>query len=263
MLVKSIVEPREGSPNPAELRRLDFADLTDALEHGWSDFLAFPSFGIVVAVIYPIVGLLTARVLHGYSILPFLFPIAGGFALLGPFATLIFYDISRRRDLGEPASNISVYDLTKSPSRRSVAMLGGVLAVLFLIWLGVAQAIYNHFYGFAPVASMSDFVMQVVTTSKGLTFFFSMCGTGFLLALISFCISVVSFPLLLERNASATDAMLTSFRVIAKSPLVLLGWGFMIAILLLAGSVPAFLGLAVVVPVLGHATWHLYRRAVP
>ena len=109
---------------------------------------------------------------------------------------------------------------------------------------------------------MCDFVMQVATTSKGRTFLLAMCGTGFAFAVVSFCISVVSFPLLLDRKASATDAMLTSFRVIAKSPLTLSVWGCIVAGLLLAGTVPAFLGLAVVVPVLGHATWHLYRRAV-
>ena len=109
---------------------------------------------------------------------------------------------------------------------------------------------------------MCDFVMQVATTSKGRTFLLAMCGTGFAFAVVSFCISVVSFPLLLDRKASATDAMLTSFRVIAKSPLTLSVWGCIVAGLLLASTLPAFLGLAVVVPVLGHATWHLYRRAV-
>jgi uncharacterized membrane protein len=263
MLMKSVIEPREGPPDPARLRRLEFHDLRDALQQGWADFVSFPSFAVLIAVIYPILGLIIARVLHGYSFLPLLFPIAAGFALLGPFAAVVFYDLSRRRALGQSADDFSIRDVASSPSRTGIAALGGVLALLFLIWLGAAQGIYNSFYGFAPVSSMGDFVAQVATTSRGITFLILMCGTGFVFALVSFCISVVSFPMLLDRKASATDAMLTSYRVIVKSPIVLLGWGGIVAVLLIAGSIPAFLGLAIAVPVLGHATWHLYRRAVP
>ena len=259
---KSNLESGQGPLEPMELRRLELPDLCYILKLGWDDFLAYPSFAVMIALIYPIVGLLMARVLHGYSFLPLLFPISAGFALLGPFAAVTFYDISRRRELGDATGQFSISGVTQSPSGKSIAMLGGVLAVLFFVWLGTAQAIYNFFYGFAPVSSMCDFVMQVATTSKGRTFLLAMCGMGFAFALVSFCISVVSFPLLLDRRASATDAMLTSFRVIAKSPLTLSVWGCIVAGLLLAGTVPAFLGLAVVVPVLGHATWHLYRRAV-
>ncbi|HEX4786594.1 MAG TPA: DUF2189 domain-containing protein [Candidatus Sulfotelmatobacter sp.] len=256
--MKRIVEPGEGPPDPALLRRLEFRDLGDALNRGWDDFVSFPTFSIMIALIYPIVGLLLARVLHGYSFLPLLFPIAAGFTLLGPFAAVIFYDFSRRRALGQSSDEFSPWEMTSSPSRTGIVVLGSLLALLFLVWLAASQTIYNSFYGFAPVSSMVDFIAQVATTSRGRTFLILICGTGFI-----FCISVVSFPMLLDRKASATDAMLTSYRVIAKSPMVLLGWGCTVALLLLAGSVPAFLGLAIAVPVLGHATWHLYRRAVP
>lgn len=262
VLEKSNLVSGQGPLEPVELRRLELRDLGYVLKLGWDDFLAYPSFAVMIALIYPIIGLLIARVLHGYSFLPLLFPISAGFALLGPFAAVTFYNISHRRERGEAPCQFSISGVTRSQSGKSIAMLGGGLAILFVVWLGTAQAIYNSFYGFAPVSSMSDFVTQVATTSEGRAFLIAMCGTGFVFALVSFCVSVVSFPLLLDRKASATDAILTSFRVIARSPLTLIVWGCIVAGLLLAGSVPAFLGLAVVVPWLGHATWHLYRRAV-
>jgi uncharacterized membrane protein len=224
--------------------------------------MAYPTHAVMLAIIYPIVGLLLGRVLHGYSFLPLLFPLAAGFALIGPFAAIAFYDLSRQRERGNIPSVAAAMDTIRSSSSIAVELLGAMLAALFLIWVATAQSIYNAFFGFAPVISMPGFFRHLIGTRDGLTFLLEWCGAGLGFAIVALSISVVSFPTLIDRRASATDAVLTSLRVIARNPLSMALWGLIVAGMLMVAIIPAFLGLAIVVPVLGHATWHLYRRAV-
>jgi len=140
--------------------------------------------------------------------------------------------------------------------------LGVLLLALFVVWVAVAQAIYVATFGYEPAADIPDFAGKVLTTSQGWTLIVAGCGIGFLFALLALCISVVAFPMMLDRHASVADAMLTSMRVVAKNPMTMAAWGLIVALLLLAGSIPFFLGLAIVMPLLGHATWHLYRKVV-
>jgi uncharacterized membrane protein len=240
--------------------KLKLSDLVGSLRSGWEDFAAYPSHAVMLAIIYPIVGLLIARVLHGYSFLPLLFPFAAGFALLGPFAAIIFYDISRRRERGAAPSVAAVRDIIRSPSSGAIMVLGTMLAVLFVIWVATAQFTYNATFGFTPVFSMPRFLQNVTGTVDGRKFLLEWSAAGMGFAVVAYSISVISFPFLIDRNASATDAILTSLRAIARNPLVMTLWGLIVASLLVLASIPVFLGLAVVVPVLGHATWHLYRR---
>jgi uncharacterized membrane protein len=251
-------------PNvPASLtsvRKLKLSDLAGSLRSGWEDFAAYPSHAVMLAIIYPIVGLLIARVLHGYSFLPLLFPFTAGFALLGPFVAILFYDISRQRERGAAASVAGVRDILRSPSSGAIVALGAMLAVLFVIWVATAQSIYNATFGFTPVFSMPRFLQNVTGTVEGQKFLLEWFATGTGFAVVAYSISVISFPFLIDRNGSAADAILASLRAIARNPLVMALWGSIVAGLLVLASIPAFLGLAVVVPVLGHATWHLYRR---
>lgn len=249
----------DATPN---IRHLTTADLRYALRRGWDDFKAMPSHAIVLCIIYPVLGVALARAVLGYSVLPLLFPLAAGFALIGPFAALGLYELSRRRESGE---NPSVWDATsvlRSPSFGAMLGLGVLLLTLFVIWLAAAQAIYIATFGYAPAATIPDFIGRVLTTPEGIRLIAIGCGVGFLFAVAALCISMVAFPLMLERHAGITDAMLTSLRVVVKNPLIAAEWGLIVAVLLVLGSLPAFVGLAVVLPVLGHATWHLYRRAV-
>ena len=244
------------------IRTIRLSDLHQALKLGWEDFKAVPSHAIILCVIYPVLGLLLARAAFGYAVIPLLFPLAAGFALLGPFAALGLYELSRRRESGEEPSAWDALDVLRSPSFGAMLGLGTLLLALFVTWVAAAQTIYVAVFGYGGATSASDFVTRVLTTSQGWWLIIVGCGVGFLFALVALCVSVVSFPMMLDRHASAGQAMVTSLRVAAKNPVTIAAWGLIVAALLVVGSLPLFLGLAVVIPLLGHATWHLYRAAV-
>jgi uncharacterized membrane protein len=256
-----LAQPARNSAGPI-IRRIGLSDLHDALRLGWEDFKEVPSHAIILCVIYPILGLALARAVLGYSVLPLLFPLAAGFALLGPFAALGLYELSRRRELGEQASAWDALDVFSSPSFGAMLGLGTLLLALFVTWIAVAQAIYVATFGYEGVAGVSDFVGRVLTTPQGWWLIVIGCGVGFLFALLALCVSVVSFPLMLDRHATTGEAMVTSLRVVAANPVAMAAWGLIVAALLVAGSIPFFLGLAIVIPLLGHATWHLYRKVI-
>src|SRR3954447_25277431 len=260
--VTPVAHPEQDSGAAPIVRRVELSDLNDALRRGWDDFKAVPSHAIILCVIYPVLGLVLARTVLGYSVLPLLFPLAAGFALLGPFAALGLYELSYRRERGEEASAWHATEVLRSPSFGAMLGLGTLLLALFVIWVATAQAIYVATFGYEAAAGIPDFVRRVLTTSQGWWLIVVGCGAGFLFALVALCISVVSFPLMLDRHASAADAMVTSLQAVAKNPVPMLAWGLIVAVLLVIGSLPFFLGLAIVVPLLGHATWHLYRKVI-
>jgi uncharacterized membrane protein len=252
---------QDTAPGPI-IRTIGLSDLHRALRLGWEDFKAVPSHAIILCVIYPVLGLMLARAVFGYSVLPLLFPIAAGFALIGPFAALGLYELSRRRERGEEPSAWDALDVLRSPSFGAMLGLGTLLLALFVTWVATAQAIYVAVFGYGGATSFSEFIHRVLTTPQGWWLIVVGCGVGFLFALVALCIAVVSFPLMLDRNAGALEAMATSLRVVGRNPLTMAAWGLIVAGLLVVGSVPLFLGLTVVIPLLGHATWHLYREAV-
>jgi uncharacterized membrane protein len=250
-----------GADGPV-IRHIGFSDLLDALRLGWEDFKAVPSHAIVLCVIYPMLGILLARAVLGYSVLPLLFPIAAGFALVGPFAALGLYELSYRRELGMEASAWHAFRVLRAPSFGSMLGLGAVLLAIFVVWVATAHAIYVSTFGNAPASAIPDFLTRVLTTPEGWRLIVIGCGVGFLFAAVALCISLVSFPLMLHQHADMTDAMMTSMRVVAKNPVAAAEWGLIVAVLLVIGSIPLFLGLTIVMPLLGHATWHLYRKAI-
>jgi uncharacterized membrane protein len=247
---------------PPKVRKIGIADLKDALARGWDDFAAMPSHAVFLCLIYPVVGFLLARLVLGANVLPLLFPLAAGFALLGPLAALGLYEMSRRREQGLDVSWKHALDVFRSPSLGAIVALGLLLVAIFLVWIAVAQAIYVATFGYAPAASMPDFVQQVLTTREGWMLTILGNGIGFLFALLVLTLGVVSFPLLLDRDVGVATAILTSVRAVMANPVTMAVWGLIVAALLFIGSLPAFFGLAVVMPVLGHATWHLYRKVV-
>ena len=250
------------SDDALKIRKIGFADLKDALSRGLDDFLAMPSHAVFLCLIYPVVGVVIARIVLGYNVLPLLFPLAAGFALLGPFAAIGLYEMSRRREAGLDVSWSHALDVFRSPSIGAIAVLGLLLVAIFLVWIAVAQAIYVAHFGYTPAAAMSGFINQVLTTPAGWGLIVVGNGVGFLFAVLVLTLSVVSFPLLLDRDVGAATAVLTSTRAVLANPIIMAAWGLIVAALLAIGSIPALFGLAVVMPILGHATWHLYRKVV-
>jgi uncharacterized membrane protein len=251
-----------GVAGPFVIRKIGLSDLSDALRLGWQDFNAVPSHAIILCVIYPVLGLVLFRLVLGYSVLPLLFPLAAGFTLIGPFAALGLYELSRRRERGEEAAAWNAMHVLRAPSFGAMLELGTLLLVLFITWIAAADAIYIATFGHAPAASIPDFATRVLTTPEGWWLIIVGCGVGFLFAIVALCVSVVSFPLMLDRHTTAIDAIRISLRAVMKSPFAMAMWGLIVAALLVIGSLPLFVGLAVVLPVLGHATWHLYRKVV-
>jgi uncharacterized membrane protein len=244
------------------IKSIGLADLHDALRMGWEDFKAVPSHALILCVIYPVLGIVLFRMTLGYSVLPLLFPLAAGFALIAPFAAIGLYELSRRLEKGEDASAWHAFEVLRSPSFGAMLGLGALLLAWFVTWIATAQSIYVAAFGYTPAADIPDFLGRILTTREGWMLIVLGCGAGFLFALVALCVSVVSFPMMLDRHASLSDAMVTSLRVAAANPLAIATWGLIVAVLLVLGTLPFFLGLAVVIPLLGHATWHLYRKAV-
>src|SRR5436190_3329602 len=150
--VTSVAQSGPGSAAAPVIRTIGLSELHQALQRGWEDFKAVPSHAIILCIIYPVLGLMLARAVHGYSVLPLLFPLAAGFALLGPFAALGLYELSRRRERGEQASAWDALDVLRSPSFGAMLGLGTLMLALFVTWVATAQGIYVAAFGYEPAA---------------------------------------------------------------------------------------------------------------
>ncbi len=249
-------------PLPA-VRRIGAADLKDVLAKGLGDFGANRTDVIFLCVFYPLVGLVLQRLAAGYEMLPLLFPLASGFALVGPVAAVGLYEMSRRREQGVDVGWTDAFGVVRSPSFGAIVLLGLLLTAIFVLWLLVAEAIYLVTLGPEPPASIALFLGDVFTTGAGWVMIGVGVGVGFLFALLVLAISVVSFPLLLDRDVGLEAAVWTSVRAVVANPGPMTIWGLIVAGGLVIGSIPLFVGLVIVLPVLGHSTWHLYRKMVP
>jgi uncharacterized membrane protein len=243
------------------VRTIGMRDLKDALAKGIEDFRAIPTHVIFLSLIYPVGALIVAQLTLN-DLVHLFFPLAAGFALIGPVAALGLYELSRRRELGHDIWWTHAFGVRHSRSLGGILTLGVLLVVIFLLWVATAQAIYSLTFGNAPPASIPDFLRRIFTTPEGWLLIVVGNGVGFLFAVVVLMISVVSFPLLLDRNVGAGVAILTSVRVVLRNPVTMAMWGLIIGGLLVIGSLPLFIGLAVVMPVLGHSSWHLYRKVV-
>ena len=252
----------DASPDHPTIRKIGPADLWDVLARGIDDFKAKPSHVLLLVILYPIVGLILIRLSAGYDMLPLVFPILAGFALLGPMAAIGLYELSRRRESGLDVTWRHAFDVLRSPSIRAIATLSTLMMAIYFSWLGAALGIYGLFFGAAVPASIEEFVRQIFTTPAGWGLIIVGCGVGFLFAVVVLAISVVSFPMLIDRDVGAMTAIHTSVRSVIANPVTMAMWGLIVAASLVVGSLPFLFGLAVVMPVLGHATWHLYRKVV-
>ncbi|WP_425100328.1 DUF2189 domain-containing protein [Tropicibacter sp. S64] len=244
------------------VQTLTMDDLGHALAAGWEDFLACRSDVMFLVLLYPVMGLVLMGIGFHMALIPLLFPLVMGFALIGPVATVGVYELSRRRERGEETHWFTALKVVERPSFGAIFVFGLYLAALLVVWMLVAAEIYGATMGPAGPESLGAFVSAVLGTGEGWLLIIVGCGVGAVFAVVALAMSVVTVPLLLDRTPGLPVAVMTSVRVLQQNPVVILTWGVMVAGLLVLAAIPMLLGLVIALPVLGHATWHLYRRAV-
>ncbi|MBH1973619.1 MAG: DUF2189 domain-containing protein [Rhodobacteraceae bacterium] len=244
-----------------EVLHMEFADLRASLAEGWADFRRAPLFGFAFAAVYVLGGWVIYAAMTVKGQIWWTLPAAAGFPILGPFVACGVYEVSRRLEAGEPLVWGEIFGLIFKQKDRQIPSIAAVIVVFFLFWNFLAHMIFALFLGNATMTNISS-SLAVFTSGPGLTMLLVGTAVGAVFATLLFALTVVSLPMLLEREVDFVTAMLTSVAVVTESPVVLLSWGVLVAALLFAAMLPGFLGLLVVLPVLGHATWHLYRRAI-
>ncbi len=258
----SIAHPASAAQAAPVIRRIGIADLRDALRRGIDDFLATPTQLIFLALIYPVVGLAAARIAWGGDMFHLIYPLIVGFALLGPLGAVGLYEISRRREQGFETSWLDALGVLRSRAIASILGLGVVLLAIFLLWLLVAQTIYEAAFPAMRHASLGALMRDAIDTPAGQWMILVGNAVGLVFAAVVLAISVVAFPMMLDRGVGLADAIRTSVQAVMANPLAMLLWGLIVLGGFVLGCLPLFVGLAVVMPILGHATWHLYRRLV-
>lgn len=262
MVAETLPQIDIGQDVAPPLRRLTYADITAALRAGWKDFLATPTQLLFLCIIYPAFGFVLARAAAGGDLLPLVWPLISGFALVGPLAALGLYEISRRREAGLPTSWSDAFRVLQSPALFQIIGMGVIMALIFALWLLTARGIFLITMGDVSHAGPMELMGDVFSRSGGVVLLLLGNAVGFLFAVLVLALSAISLPMLLDRHVSLGTAIATSFRVFNENRPVMLAWGLVVAVGLAVGMATLFVGLAVTLPLLGHATWHLYRRVL-
>ena len=253
--------PILASNAPLEVRKIGSHELRDSLSEGWSDFLDKRGDLILLGLLYPVIGLFTATLSLGAKLLPLLFPVVAGITLLGPVAATGFYELARRREEGKDASWRHFLDVRHRPARNEIVVLCVILLAIFGMWMGAATGIYVVLIGAFP-DTLREFLATVFTTPEGWALIVIGTLVGLCFAAVVLTITVVSMPMLVDRDVTLGAAMTTSVRAVMANKRAMIRWGLTVAALLVLGSIPLFIGLAIALPVLGYATWHLYTKLV-
>ena len=238
---------------------LAFADLGAALQAGWRDFRKLPQFGLFFGGFYVLAGLAIGWAAVAANEPTWLIPAMAGFPLVAPFVAVGLYEASRRREAGEPLSWRAVLGALKGHGDDQILSMGVIVFVAFSFWMIVAHAIFAIFMAQSGMGGES---MAALLTPAGLAMLAFGSAVGAVMAFAFYAMTVISLPMLVERKVDFLTAIIASFKVVRGNFAVMIGWAAIIAGVLFAAMLPAFLGLIVALPVLGHATWHLYRRAV-
>ena len=245
---------------PATVARdLTIHDLRNALVAGWRDFWAYPAFGIFFSAIYVVLGGLLYYALSTQGVAAWVLPIAAGFPLFAPFAAVGLYEVSRRREAGLPVAWGPVLGALRGRGDEQLLMMGGLIFIIFSFWMGIAHGIFAIFLAESGIGTESLALLQ---TGAGLMMLVVGGAVGALMALALYAITVISLPMLVDRDVDFITAIIVSLATVRSNAAIMLTWAVVIAISLFIAMMPLFLGLFVVLPVLGHATWHLYRRTV-
>ncbi len=249
-------------PRPLKVRKIEPRDCFAALAEGFDDVVTMPTYPAFVGLFYALAGVTLVSLSSFANALQLAFPLAAGFALVGPFVAVGLYEMSRRRDLGLTATWRDAFAVRRSSALPSILALGLVLLAIFVAWTEAAELLYVHIYDPRPPVGAIPFVLDVLTSGRGWLLIVLGASIGFCFAAIALCISVVSFPLMLDRKVGLIPAVAASLRVSRENPVAVALWGLLVALALVVGSLPLFVGLAVVMPVLSHSTWRFYRRAI-
>lgn len=253
---------KDGPVPKFRINRLTLEDVVAAFADGWRDFRTYPVYGLFFGAIYAGGGLFIAVMLTYYHLPWMIIPVAIGFPLVGPFVAVGLYEISRRHRTGEPVGWKAVLTEVFRQRERQLSWMAFVVLFIFWIWIYQVRLLMALLLGFRIPATLNAFADLVLFTPEGLTFLAIGTVVGAVLATILFSATVISMPLLLDHDPDFVTAMLTSMRTVLENPAPMLTFGFLIAMAAFLALLPAFAGLLVVLPVAGHATWHLYRRAI-
>ena len=241
---------------------MHFHDLRQCLRLGIKDFLAAPLFGLFFGSIFAAIGIMIVASLFVWQKSWMIYPFLIGFPLIGPFAAVGLYEVSRRIQNNSPLIWREILGIVYAQSHREIRWMAFVILFIFWIWMYQVRLLVALMLGDMSFSSMESFLNILMNTSQGLTFIVVGHIVGAILALVLYSITVISMPLLLDREDDFITAMITSVSAVLKSPLVMLAWGIFVTLAVLLSFLPLFLGLLVVLPVLGHTTWHIYQRAV-
>jgi uncharacterized membrane protein len=244
-----------------DINLLEPSDLRESLALGWQDFRRAPILGLAFSVVYVLGGWLILWAMTTKGQVWWTLPASAGFPILGPFIACGFYEISRRLEAGEPLAAGQIFGVIFRQKDRQIPAIAAVIVVYFLFWNFLSHMIFALFLGNATMTNVSS-SLAVFLSAQGLAMLAFGTAVGAAFATLLFSLTVVSLPMLLDREVDFVTAMLTSFALVRENPRVMLTWGALIATCLFLGMLPGFLGLFLVLPLFGHASWHLYRRAI-
>lgn len=244
------------------INRIHLTDLWQSLKEGYDDFNHKPSFGVFLTVIYPLFAVLVTLFLVGGDLLYLAFPVVAGLTLLGPVVSVGLFELSRRREQGLPLRWRNAFEFVHTSAFAPILALSVIMMLLYVAWLYMAQFLYFGRFGMDPPATLGAFLGELVTTQRGIALAIYGNGIGFLFAFTALAISAIAFPLLLDKPVTSLTAISASVRAVTANLWVMAVWGLVVVALLVVGAALLLVGLAAVLPILGHATWHLYRKVV-
>ena len=244
------------------VRKISGDDLSWSLRAGWDDFLSMRGDLLFAGLIYTVIGIAAVVMTSNGPLMPFLIPTIAGVALLGPVAAIGFYELARRREDGQSRNWSHFLDVRKRPAADDIGVVAALLLGIFLLWVLAAGALYLAFLGWTTPTSIGGFLAMVFGTAGGWALIASGLAVGAIFGWLVLALSVVSLPMLVDCDLGASEAVSASWRAAHANKPEMIRWGLTVVGLLVLGSIPLFVGLAVVLPWLGYSTWHLYTRLI-